>query len=358
MRVVSYEVTPLDLVPRVALTVAYGSYPVFEYALLVLRTDTGDIGLGEASPDPAVTGETQAGVMAALEAMGRCLVGRDPLELTAALEAARAAAPGFPAALAAVDMALYDLAGKALGVPVSKLLGGAVREGMQLYPVVPMDSPEVMAAMAQSLKAMDSPVLKLKVGSRDLDLDVARVAAVAAVAGNAVRLRLDANQGWGDAGTAIEAIRRLSAFNVEYIEQPVAAADLRAMAAVTAATEVPIMADESCHTAADALAIVRQSAADMINIKLMKCGGIRRALDILAVAEAAGMPCILGSMVESTIGSAAGMHLAVSRVGITSCELIGPLFVSGDPATGYIVDASTGWAEAPRGAGLGVELCG
>ena len=368
MRITSVDVTPLNLIPQVALTVAYGSYPVFEYAMLVIHTDDGAVGLGEASPDPVVTGETQAGVISALGAMGRVLIGRDPLELTVLLSEAEAAAAsasaevGFPAALAAVDMALYDLAGKALGVPVSTLLGGSVRDGMQLYPVVPMDTPEAMAALAQGFSAMGSAVLKLKIGSRDLDLDVARVAAVVRAVGGDTRLRLDVNQGWGDAATAIEAIGRLSDFNVEYVEQPVAADDLAGMAQVVAAVDVPIMADESCHTAADALAIVRAGAADLLNIKLMKCGGIRRALDILAVAEAAstlegaGVGCILGSMVESSIGSAAGMHLAVARAGIASCELIGPLFVTGDPATGYVVDPATGWAEAPAGPGLGVRL--
>ncbi len=362
MHITSVDVTPLNLIPQVALTVAYGSYPVFEYGLLVIHTDAGAVGLGEASPDPVVTGETQAGVLLALRAMGRVLIGRDPLDLTALLAEAEAAAPGFPAALAAVDMALYDLAGKALGVPVSTLLGGSVRDGMQLYPVVPMDTPEAMAALAEGFSAMGSAVLKLKIGSRDLDLDVARVAAVARVVGDDTRLRLDVNQGWGDAATAIEAIGRLSSFNVEYVEQPVAADDLAGMAQVVAAVDIPIMADESCHTAADALAIVRAGAADLLNIKLMKCGGIRRALDILAVAEAAstlkgaGIGCILGSMVESSIGSAAGMHLAVARAGIASCELIGPLFIKGDPAGGYAVDPATGWAEAPKGAGLGVRL--
>lgn len=356
MRITSFEVRPLALVPRVALTVAYGSYPVFEYALLLLHTDDGAVGLGEAAPDPVVTGETQAAVMGALEAMGRGLVGRDPLDLTALLTEAEAAAPGFPAALAAVDSALYDLAGKALGVPVAALLGGQVRAGMQLYPVVPMDTPEAMAALAASFGPLSRPVLKLKVGSPDLDLDVARVDAVAATVGSDVRLRLDANQGWGNAPTAIEAVRKLSAYTLDYVEQPVAAGDLEGLAAVTAAVDVPVMADESCHTAADALAIVRLHAADLINIKLMKCGGIRRALDLVAVAEAAGVGCILGSMVESSIGSAAGMALAVARPAIASCELIGPLFVSGDPATGYVVNPVTGWAAATSGPGLGIRM--
>ncbi len=199
-------------------------------------------------------------------------------------------------------------------------------------------------------------MLKLKVGSPDLDLDVARVDAVVAAVGSDVRLRLDANQGVGRRAYGDRGDPQALALYPGLCRAPVAAGDLEGLAAVTAAVDVPVMADESCHTAADALAIVRLHAADLINIKLMKCGGIRRALDLVAVAEAAGVGCILGSMVESSIGSAAGMALAVARLAIASCELIGPLFVSGDPATGYVVNPVTGWVAATSGPGLGIRM--
>ena len=349
------EVTPLNLTPQVALTVAYGSYPVLEYALLKLHTDEGDIGLGEASPDPEVTGETQETVIQALQTLAPLLEGRDPFDVEAILLAADEAVPGYPAALAALDMALYDLMGKALGVPVHKLLGGKVRDGMSLYPVIPMNDPQTMAAMAGQFVGMGYEVLKPKIGS-DPDTDEARMAAISEAVGPDVRLRPDVNQGWGDADTAIATIERLRRFNVEWIEQPVAARDLDGLAAVTAAVDVPIMADETCHSPADALAIVRKEAADIINIKLMKCGGIYRGMQVLAIAEAAGLPCIVGSMGESSIGSAAGMHLVVAKTSITACELIGPLFLQGDPATGYDADVTTGWAQVSECPGLGVKL--
>jgi L-alanine-DL-glutamate epimerase-like enolase superfamily enzyme len=162
MHIERIEVTPLNLTPPVALTVAYGSYPVLEYALLKLHTDEGLVGLGEASPDPEVTCETQESVIQALQTLGPLLEERDPFDIETILRAAGEAMPGYPAALAALDMALYDLMGKALDVPVYKLLGGKVRGGMCLYPIIPMDTPQTMAAEARQFAGMGYEVLKPK----------------------------------------------------------------------------------------------------------------------------------------------------------------------------------------------------
>ncbi|MDY7041992.1 MAG: enolase C-terminal domain-like protein, partial [Chloroflexota bacterium] len=236
-----------------------------------------------------------------------------------------------------------------------KLLGGKVRDGMALYPVIPMGEPAKMAAQAGLFAGMGFTILKLKVGSAP-DTDEARVARVREAAGPDVKLRLDVNQGWADAPTSIAAIRRLAHYRLDLVEQPVAAADLDGLAEVRRAVDVPIMVDEGCHSPADALAIVRKEAADIINIKLMKCGGLYRATQILAIAEAAGLPCIVGSMGESSIGSAAGMHLCLARAAITACELIGPAFVQNDVATGYEFDVQNGRGTVSGQPGLGVWL--
>lgn len=355
MRITTLEIAPLDLTLQTALTVAYGSYPVLNYALLKVVTDQGLIGLGEASPDPEVTGETQDVVLRALHQAKPLLMGRDPLDIEPLLNACRAALPHAPAALAALDMALYDLAGQALGVPVHQLLGGLARPSMSLYPVIPLDEPPVMTAMSARFVGMGAQILKVKLGSSP-DLDLLRLNEIRAAVGDSVKLRLDVNQGWRDAPTALTVIRRLDGFNIEWIEQPVAAADLDGLAEVAAAADLPIMADESCHTAADALKIACRGAADMLNIKLMKCGGLNQAAQLLAVAEAAGLPCILGSMGESSIGSAAGLHFVAAHPSIVACELIGPLFITNDPAAGYQIEMSTFQARVSAAPGLGVTL--
>ncbi len=355
MRIISIEVLPLDLTLQTPLTVAYGSYPVLSYALLKVFTDDGRMGLGEASPDPEVTGETQSTVIQALQRAAAFLIGNTPFYLESLLSQCFAQIPGYPAAIAAIDMALYDLMGQALNVPVYNLLGGKARPGISLYPVIPLNEPQVMAAMSAHFVEMGAEFLKIKLGSSP-DLDLLRLGEIRSAAGDSVKLRLDINQGWRDAPTALSAIRQLDGFNVEWIEQPVRAADLEGLAAVTAATEIPIMADESCHTPADVMKIACLRAADLINIKLMKCGGIYQASKMLAVAEAAGLGCILGSMGESSIGSAAGLHFVIAHSSILACELIGPLFIENDPATGYQVDPATFQAIPSEQPGLGVRL--
>jgi L-alanine-DL-glutamate epimerase-like enolase superfamily enzyme len=355
MRITSIVVEPLDLQLQTALTVAYGSYPELNYALLKVFTDDGLLGLGEASPDPEVTGETQASVIAALQQAAAFLVGSDPFDIEHIIALCLEKIPAYPAAMAAIDMALYDLMGQALKVPAYQLLGGKSHSSMTLYPVIPMDEPRVMAGMSRKFVDMGADTLKIKLGS-DPAADLIRLTEIRHAVGASVKLRLDINQGWKDARTAIEAIQTLSGFNLEWIEQPVAASDLAGLAQVTATVEIPIMADESCHTAVDVFKIASQHAANMINIKLMKCGGLYQTAKMFAVAEAAQLPCILGSMGESSIGSAAGLHFVTANSGILACELIGPLFINNDPATGYQVDMATFQAIPSEQPGLGVQL--
>ena len=355
MKITGYSVEPLNLDLPVALTVAYGSYPVLEYALIQLHTDEGLTGLGEASPDPEVTGETQEVVLTALNKMLPKLVGTDPFHIASIIRDCFQEIGHAPAAIAAIDIALYDLIGKKLGVPVYQFLGGKSRSHMTLYPVIPMEDPQVMAGMAAEYAGLGATRFKLKLGS-DPVLDYERLKQISAAVGPEAELRLDINQGWQDADTAIKAIEAISEFNIEYVEQPVRDKDLEGMAAVTKASKLPIMADESSQGPEDVYKIAEMKAADMINIKLMKCGGIYQALKMLAVAEAAGLPCILGSMGETCIGSLAGLHFCLAQTSITACELIGPQFISNDPTTGYNIDMATFQTVYNEAPGLGAAL--
>ena len=355
MKIISVDISPLNLKPQVALSVSYGTYELLEYALLQIRTDDGFVGLGEASPDPEVTGETQESTLNTLSAISEWLIGEDPHQYRVILSKIKDAFPSAPGSLAAVDMALYDLIGQANNLPVYQWLGGLSRSAIPFYPVIPMDAPEVMAELAKGFVGMGAKALKIKLGS-DPQTDVRRVDTISKAIGPGVVLRPDINQGWKDAHTALKTIQSLKPYNIEWIEQPVLADDIDGLAEVCANTEMPIMADESCHSPADALEIIKKKAADIINIKLMKCGGLLAAEEILAIANAAGIPCILGSMGESGIGSAAGMHLIAAHPEIIACELIGPLFLDGDPSEGFLADLETVSLQVPTGPGLGVTL--
>ena len=355
MRITSIEVDKLDLELQTALTVAYGSYPVLNYALLKIHTDDGLTGLGEASPDPEVTGETQETVLAALNQAAGFLVGTDPFDIVSILSECFAEIPAFLSAIAAIDMALYDLMGKSKKIPVHQLLGGKTRSAIDLYPVIPMDEPAVMAGLSLRFVKMGINTLKVKLGSHP-EKDLQRLQAIQNAVGNSVKLRLDINQGWKDAKTSLQTIKWLDSFNIEWIEQPVSAGDLEGLAEVARQIDIPIMADESCHNPEDVKKIASLHAADLINIKLMKCGGIHQACKMLVLAAEASIPCILGSMAESSIGSAAGLHLVMARPALIACELIAPLFINNDPASGFTVDMTTFRAVASDRPGLGVEL--
>ena len=353
MLIASLEVKRFALHPPIPLNVAYGSYPTLDYVSLIVRTDSGLIGLGEAAPDPEVTGETQDSCQHVLRRAEAWLIGRDPFEIEAILASFEEESFGQPSAMAALDMALYDLVGKALGAPVFRLLGGSSRRAMEIYPVVPLLPPQEMATLAAMFAQAGYKALKLKVGTGP-DEDEERVRAVREAVGPDIRLRVDVNQGWHTAEVAIPAVQRVARWNVDWIEQPVDADDLEGLARVTHSVKVPIMADEGCQTPQDALAVVSQGAANMINVKLMKCGGLFRARQITAIAGAAGIPCVVGSMAESTIASLAGLHLyAASRLFIAG-EVIGPLFLHGDIARGFQVDGNR--AVLTEQPGLGAEV--
>ncbi len=354
MRIKETKILDLDLVPVVPLVVSYGTFEVLDYVLLVLRADDGTIGYGEGAVDTDVTGETRKDVQRALRAVCNRLDGRDPFDIEAIMAEAEKIAPSSPTAWAALDMALFDLMGKALNVPAYRLLGGRTRGSIGFYPVIPLDDPEVMAGYADGFHRGGFREIKVKIGTvPDEDFERVRLISVAAPD---TRLLLDVNQGWKDAPTAIRALDRLRDFPVRWVEQPTRADDLAALAEVRRHSPFPIMVDEGCLSPEDALSVVSLEAADIINIKLMKAGGLLRATKIYAIAEAAGLPTIVGSMLESSLGSAAGMHLAAAKPGIIACEAIGPAFLRKDIASGFTVDFERRIIPVPEGPGMGVQM--
>ncbi len=325
-----------------------------EVVVVQLATDEGVVGYGEAAPEPRVTGETLGTITAALEYLMPAVVGLDPFAIEEVHRAMDRLVVGNSSAKCAIDLACYDLMGKATGLPVWRLLGG-VDSRVQSDITVSIDDPERMAASARLRVEEGFHIIKMKAGI-DPASDERAVAAVAkAIAGRA-ELRVDANQGY-DRVTAARMLPVFAEHGVQELEQPVPADDLEGAAWLRErAGGVAIMLDEAIHAPADAARACRMGAADKINIKLMKCGGIYPALAINAIAEAHGVSCMVGCMLETPIAISAGLSLAAARANIvdTDCDSCRYFPADGIPFMGSFVDEGD-VAVLSEEPGLGVD---
>ena len=356
-RISQVEIVPVRLPLREPFVVAYARYDDVPTILVRITTADGLTGWGEATPDPNVTGETYAGTAATLRAdLAPLLLGRDARDIDAALAALDARVEGVPAAKAALDIALHDLVARALGVPLWLLLGGRARAHLTISRVVSLADPAAMAAAASRHAAAGFRTIKLKLGDgADPARDIARLAAVREAVGPGVAIKIDANQGWRTPGVAIAPIRGLLPFAPVWIEQPVAWWDLDGLAEVRRQTGAAIMVDEGVHGPREMARVVALRAADLVNIKLMKTGGLRRALQLNAIAETAGIGAQVGTMVESSVASAAGLHLALALANVATVEMGGPLMLGediGDLGQHYAGDRIV----VPDGPGLGITV--
>ncbi|MBV9689556.1 MAG: dipeptide epimerase [Ktedonobacteraceae bacterium] len=305
-------------------------------SVIVQITHNEFIGYGEAAP---YYGETAETVLACL-ALFTSSLGDDPFLIEDILQRLGKIIEFNPAAKAAVDMALYDLMGKILGVPLYRLLGlNAMRTPCTSF-TISLDTPAEMARKA--LLAKDYPILKIKVGT---DNDIEILKAIREV--SSATLRVDANAGW----TAKEAIRNINAFepyNIELVEQPVPSDDLAGLKLVRDNVSLPIFADESCVTLHDVARI--SDCVDGVNLKLMKSEGISNVLKMIHVARAHHLRVMLGCMIESSLAITAAAHLTPL---VDYADLDGNLLIDDDPYEGVKVEQ--GKLILPQGAGLGVK---
>lgn len=303
---------------------------------LIVRVtaDDGQVGYGEAPPTAVITGDTMGSIRCAIEDfIAPSLIGMDILDIDGIMERLHGCILKNTSAKAAVDMAVYDLYAKSLGKPLYQVLGGR-RKTIETDLTISVNPIDEM--VSDSLKAVEQGfrILKIKVGKEGLG-DIQRIAAIREAVGSDVKLRIDANQGW----TPKQAVQIISAMEdrgieMDLVEQPVKAHDFAGMQYVTSHVYTPILADESVFSVEDAVAIIQGHAADLINIKLMKTGGIYQALKICALAETYHVECMIGCMLESKVAVSAGAHLAAAKGIITRADLDGPSLCSVDPYQG------------------------
>jgi muconate cycloisomerase len=331
MKITRIETIPVTVPknPQRAIKGALGHHTISPFVLVKVHTDEGIVGLGEVSCTALWSGEDQPTAMHFIKNyFAPLLEGENPTEIERLTAKMRRAIAGNPFTKSALEMALWDILGKAVGLPVYRLLGGPVREFVPTKFSVSGLEPAKAAEIAAWAVGQGFRTMKVKVGIEPEE-DVARVRAVREAIGPDVRLGVDANGGWSPR-VAIQTIRRLQEFNIYFAEQPVPALDVAWMADVRSHVQVPVMADESVYTLQDAMAVVRAGAADVLSVYVGKGGGIGPARKTAAVAEAAGLTCTVGSNLELGVATAAMIHLAMATPGIGAeefpCDIISAFY--------------------------------
>jgi L-alanine-DL-glutamate epimerase-like enolase superfamily enzyme len=326
MKVTRVEAIPIRVPRARRFAAAQAVLTHSDFALVKIETDAGVTGYGEVSSALFYYRLGPSHVLDIDAYLAQTLVGENPLGIPALVDRMDRVLRGGRQAKSGVEMALWDIAGKSAGLPVYRLLGGKAREAVPLNWTVGFEEPEAMAdEAAHYVEKHRVCSVRLKIG-RPGDTDVRACAAVRKRLGSELPIRVDANEYYRSPKEAINVLRRLEPFNIQLVEQPLAQDDLAGHAEVRLAVNIPIILDESIQTPRDALAAIHARAADAFNVYISESGGLMRAQQIIAIAEAAGIPCLIGTMGELQIASAAAAHLAVACSNIPfTCDLVGPL---------------------------------
>lgn len=337
MKITEVKLGMISVPLRVPFKTALRTVNSVEDVIVEIHTDTGAVGYGEASPTGVITGDTTGGIIGAVkDHISKAIIGKEVDDFENLMMAVQNSMVKNTSAKAAVDMALWDLYGQLYKIPVYKMMGGS-RKNITTDITISVNDPETMAKDAEDAIARGYDCLKVKVG-KESEKDIARLSAIRAAVPKSTLIRIDANQGWSPK----EAVRILNGMqekglDIEFVEQPVKGHDIDGLKYVTDHSYIPVLADESVFSVEDAFKILQMRAADMINIKLMKCGGLYNGLKIATAAEVYGVECMIGCMLEAKISVNAAVHLACAKQIITKIDLDGPVLCSEDPILGGAV---------------------
>jgi len=319
---------------------------------LTLETDDGLIGSGMAAPDMMVTGEDAASVLETYHShIEACMKGEDPFYYSRLYEELREAIPGQSSALAMVEIALYDIMAQRAGVPLYKFLGGYKEKIITSVTIGIMDEAPALER-AKKLVKMGIKAIKIK-GGKDVERDNRLIGLIRDLIGNDIALTFDANQGFSLIESA-HFIRNTKSANLELIEQPTSPELTSQWHLLRQEGNVPIMADESLKKLADSFTLTSRQAVDFLNVKLMKVGGITPALQINSSARSADVRCMMGCMDESSLGIAAGLHVALARPNFSHADLDSWLDIEDDPFAG-LVTLVDGYLYPRQEPGLGIK---
>jgi L-Ala-D/L-Glu epimerase len=352
-KITKIEVFKFDISLKAPISIAIGTIEKAKNILVKIHTSDGLYGTGEGAPFWMIVGETQATAYAAAHDLAKLLIGRNPLDIEGCLAALDRYLAGNATAKSAFDMALYDLAAKYANMPLYQFLGGSKRP-IVTDETIYIAAPEAMADDALHIKERGAEAIKVKLGT-NAQADIARVAAIRKAIGPQIPIRTDANQGW-DYVSALKVLNAVSDWNVEYCEQPIKHWDYANLARVRQFGGVAVCADESLFSAQDALKLATQQAVDYFNIKFSKSGGIRNAIKINAIAEAAGIRCMIGCMSESRLGISANAHFASAFTNVVFYDLDSPFEHADDPILAGITYQNHYHLQIPDAPGHGADI--
>ena len=346
MKITGIDYFPVELRLKVPYTIAYETVEKVDNIFLRINTDTGFFGSGCAAPDLEVTGETKESVLEMLENVAIPLLhSSDPIRISYVMEKLKKRLRPHPSVLAAIDMALYDILGKQAGLPVWKLLGG-YRSRILTSITIGIEPVDETVRMADDFVHRGFRCLKIK-GGLNVDEDIERISRVREKVGEKIQLRFDANQGYS-VDESVRFVEETDSANLELIEQPTPRYEPGMLGQVTRKVHIPVMADESLMNLRDAFRLARKGLVDMVNIKLMKVGGITEAIHINSVSRSARLEVMVGCMDESALAIAAGLHFALAKPNVVYADLDGHLDLIDDPAegtvtiqNGYLIPGST-----------------
>jgi L-alanine-DL-glutamate epimerase-like enolase superfamily enzyme len=355
-RIEAQHVT-IPLVTPYVLSRKYGTVTHSHAVVVRVYTDQGLVGLGEADPLPPFTEESWAGVLGTTErVLGPLLIGEDPRDIIANNKLFDGILHGNNLAKGALDMALWDLLGKSLGVPVHRLLGGKLRGTVPVLWPFGSGTPEQDLERIEAKQAEGYGTFMIKMGALPIETEIARARAIEDRFGDSIHWNVDANQGW-DLTMALKFMDGTAGCRMDFVEQPVPRGQLEQLRILRGRATHPISADEGVQTAQEAMALASEGLVDLFSLKVTKNGGISRSMDIAAIARLCGMGCLCNSMIELGITQAAALQIASTLPNLVAG---GHCFMSTlrltDDITSFRGLVERAVVTVPDAPGLGVEL--
>ena len=351
----SIEICKLMVPLKEPFVISLGTIHDVQNVVVIIHTADGCTGYGECSPYMTINGESIDTCFIVGQYFAKVLKGKNALDIEGCIIAMDKTIYANNSIKSAFDIALHDIAAQHAGVPLYQFFGGAKNKVLETDMTVSIGTPDKMQQDAVRFKEQGFPAIKVKLGeAKGIDTD--RIRAIREGIGDAHPLRIDANQGWGTADYAIEVLQGLGKYNIEHCEEPISRYRFMELSKVTAASPIPIMADESCGDDWDAERLISLKACHQFNIKLGKSGGFYKGLKIAQLGAQAGMHMQVGGFMESRLGMTAAAHLALANDHIHHCDFDTPLMFTEDPVIGGIQYLANGVIDVPEVPGLGAVV--